>query len=322
MTEPTNKKPLVSIPLAAFNGASYISQQISSILCQSVANFELIIIDDCSTDGTCEIVKNYLSDPRITLSVNTTNLGYKRNFEKAIKKCKGEFIALADQDDIWHPDKLAILLDNIASNDLIHSDAELIDGDNNIIDSSFSRYSSKSLDTSPRNILLNGSVTGCTCMFRADILKVVLPFPTGDFVHDRWVSLVASFGGGIIYLDSPLIQYRQHTCNVSGASSSSWSFLKVKNAIFETSRVEGIMQHYSFASHVRQSFTERLFPNADLDQAHKFSTAIRSGHIRQFLRYSYNLRDAIYVGLPTHLRILKFFNLFKIVVLKRLNNDS
>ena len=135
MTEPTNKKPLVSIPLAAFNGASYISQQISSILCQSVANFELIIIDDCSTDGTCEIVKNYLSDPRITLSVNTTNLGYKRNFEKAIKKCKGEFIALADQDDIWHPDKLAILLDNIASNDLIHSDAELIDGDNNVIDS-------------------------------------------------------------------------------------------------------------------------------------------------------------------------------------------
>lgn len=322
MIEPKVKRPLVSIPLAAFNGAQYISQQISSILCQSFANFELIIIDDCSTDRTCEIVRNYLSDPRVTFSINTTNLGYKQNFEKAIKKCKGDFIALADQDDIWHPDKLTMLLDNIADNDLIHSDAELIDGDNNIINSSFSRYSSKSLDTSPRNILFNGSVTGCTCMFRADILKLVLPFPKGDFVHDRWISLVASFGAGIIYLDRPLIRYRQHSSNVSGASSFSWSFLKVKNAMFDTSRAEGIIQHFSFASHVRESFTERLFPNADLDQAHRFSIAIRSGHIRQFLRYSYNLRDVIYVGLPTHLRVLKFLNLLKVVALKRLNNDS
>lgn len=321
MIEP-EKKPLVSIPLAAFNGAPYISQQISSILCQSVVNFELIIIDDCSTDGTCEIVKNYLSDPRVTLSINTTNLGYKRNFENAISKSKGEFIALADQDDIWHPDKLKILLDNISSNDLIHSDAELIDSDNNIINSSFSRYSSKPLETSPRNILFNGSVTGCTCMFRADILKYVLPFPKGDFVHDRWISLVASFGAGIIYIDTPLIQYRQHSCNVSGAYSFSWSALKVINAIFDTNRANGIIQHFSFASHVRESFAERLFPNADLDQAHKFSTAIRSGHIRQFLRYSYNLRGVIYVGLPTHLRVLKFLNLLKVVALEKINNDS
>jgi hypothetical protein len=158
-------------------------------------------------------------------------------------------------------------------------------------------------------------------MFRADILKIVLPFPEGDFVHDRWISLVASSLDGIIYLDSPLIQYRQHSCNVSGASSTSWSLLKLKNAMFDTSRAKGIIQHFSFASHVRESFTERLFRNADLELAHKFSTAVRCGYLRQFLRYSYDLRDVIYVGLPTHLRVLRFLNLLKVVVLKRLNND-
>ena len=109
---------MISIAMTTYNGEKYLREQLDSILNQTYKDFELIICDDCSTDSTVQIIKSYI-DPRIKLFINEKNLGFKKNFEKAIKLCTGEYIALSDQDDIWELDHLKILYDKINGADLI-----------------------------------------------------------------------------------------------------------------------------------------------------------------------------------------------------------
>ena len=119
---------LISIAMCSYNGERFIKEQIDSIIAQTYKNFELIIVDDGSKDNTINIIKEYqLKDHRIKLFQNDNNLGFVKNFEKAISLCSGDFIALADQDDVWKKNKLEVFLKNINGNMLIYSDAILID---------------------------------------------------------------------------------------------------------------------------------------------------------------------------------------------------
>jgi len=307
-------QPLISIAMAVFNGSRYINLQIDSILTQTYSNIELVIIDDCSTDSTIELIEPYLSDERVRLIKNDRNIGYKKNFEKAIGLCAGEYIALSDQDDIWFYNKLDYLISNIGDYDLIHSDAHIIDGDNMIVHSSYSKYSSKSLNNTPRNIILNGSVTGCTCMFNSRICSDILPFPDGDYVHDRWISLISSVSEGITYADLPLISYRQHSDNISGASSFSWDVKKMAYSIFAKNRQNGILQHFLFASHVKGFFSKNHYIYNDLIRAHKFYKTLKNGFLIEFISHSFYFRNTLNSGSPLYLRFLKYMNLIKIVL--------
>src|SRR5574344_1640995 len=118
---------LISIAMCSYNGERFIKEQIDSIIAQTYKNFELIIVDDGSKDNTIEIIKYYQSkDSRIKLFQNEKNLGFVKNFEKAITLCSGDFIALADQDDVWKKNKIEVFLNNIDKNMLIYSDAILM----------------------------------------------------------------------------------------------------------------------------------------------------------------------------------------------------
>lgn len=98
----------VSVVMCTYNGEKFLSQQIDSILQQTHPILELIIQDDGSTDGTLSIAESYaLRYPFVHVYQNTTNLGFNENFRTAVKRTKGRFIALADQDDIWFPEKIA-----------------------------------------------------------------------------------------------------------------------------------------------------------------------------------------------------------------------
>ena len=101
---------MISIVLATYNGARYIREQIDSVLAQTIQDFELVVCDDGSTDDTVSILRDYaLKDKRIHVYVNDHNLGFKKNFENAISKSIGDYVALCDQDDIWLPDHLEII---------------------------------------------------------------------------------------------------------------------------------------------------------------------------------------------------------------------
>ena len=97
---------LVSIIMPSYNTAGYISETIESVLAQTYANWELIIVDDCSTDNTDEVVKPFLTDKRIKYLKNEKNSGAAVSRNYALREAKGKWIAFLDSDDLWLPEKL------------------------------------------------------------------------------------------------------------------------------------------------------------------------------------------------------------------------
>ena len=97
---------LVSVIMPSYNTAAYIKETIESVLAQSYPNWELIIVDDCSTDNTDNIVRQFLSDERIRYIKNETNSGAAVSRNRALREAKGKWIAFLDSDDLWHPQKL------------------------------------------------------------------------------------------------------------------------------------------------------------------------------------------------------------------------
>ena len=120
---------LISIIMPSFNTGKYITETIESVLAQSYKNWELIIVDDCSSDNTDEIVSTYLSDDRIQYLKNEKNSGAAFSRNIALRKAKGKWIAFLDSDDLWMPEKLEKQLSFMKSNGYFFSytDYEEID---------------------------------------------------------------------------------------------------------------------------------------------------------------------------------------------------
>jgi|GEM_PF-286426 len=218
-------QPQVSVVLASFNGENYIREQVESILEQTYRNLELVIVDDFSTDNTLSIIQNYAEDDeRVKLYPATENMGLVKNFERGLYLAKGEFIALSDQDDIFHPQKIETLVSALVAEpakDLVVSDLRLINQDGDLIaDSMWCYQKSKPMTDKPfTRLLLSNFATGCAMMFRRRLLDLALPFPPDIFVHDWWLAVVSSSSnsGGIHLIHEPLVDYRQHAFNVIGA---------------------------------------------------------------------------------------------------------
>lgn len=199
----------ISIAMATYNGAKYLSEQINSILNQTVAPNEIIIVDDCSTDGTWTILQQYAQQyNQIKLYRNAQNIGGCQSFNKAIMQCSGDYIALSDQDDVWLPEKLSILVTEIGDNLLIHSDAVIVDESLNVISNTFKKglINKHSLV----DYLMSNAVTGCTCMFSKDLVTLSFPITAEFYIHDHFISIIAGIFGTVKYIDKPLIKYRQH----------------------------------------------------------------------------------------------------------------
>jgi glycosyltransferase involved in cell wall biosynthesis len=207
---------LVSIAMTTYNGEKYLQEQMESIINQTYKNWEIIICDDNSNDKTISILKEYASaDSRIKIFENEVNIGFKRNFEKALKICGGNYIALADQDDIWEKEKIEILVNKIGNHDLIHSACSLIDEDSNEISPEWIKKDRFKYSFS--TFVFGNTVTGCTVLFKRDLLKNFFPVPSGEKYHDWWLALLASKQNGIFYIRRKLVRYRQHQNQDTGA---------------------------------------------------------------------------------------------------------
>jgi glycosyltransferase involved in cell wall biosynthesis len=162
----------------------------------------------------------------LTVFENSAPLGVTANFEQAVKACSGELIALCDQDDVWHPDRLekaATLFDADAGLLLAFGDARLIDDEGN--DLGRSLFDRLEVSSSERSMVAGGEgfrvlikrnlATGATVMFRRRLLDQALPFPP-EWVHDEWLAIIAASFGGIELMQESLVDYRQHSSNVIG----------------------------------------------------------------------------------------------------------
>jgi glycosyltransferase involved in cell wall biosynthesis len=210
----------VSVALATYNGGRFLREQLDSIYAQTWPGIEVVVSDDLSTDGTLTILEEYRQSHGLRYWVNERNLGFVRNFEKAIALCRGEFIALADQDDVWLPEKLERLMAEIGNASLIYSDAFLIDDEGRELSGSLITTSGvlPVTGTNFRYFVCNSCVTGCTVLFRRSLLGMALPIPECETYHDWWLALVASRQVGVRYLPVRLVRYRQHGANDTGAS--------------------------------------------------------------------------------------------------------
>ncbi|MEI7525266.1 MAG: glycosyltransferase family 2 protein [Mariniphaga sp.] len=212
----------ISIALATFNGQNYIEEQLYSILNQTIIPFEIIICDDNSTDETLTIIENIAkSNPMIKVFVNQDTLGVNLNFQKAITLCKGDYIALSDQDDIWKPEKLITQLESILKFKDNSEKGLLSVHDLSTISSRGelqlqSIYRNRINNIMPRHTLLfANNYWGCTMMFNSALKKLILPFPKEIHTHDHWIALNAFCCGQIITIEEQLIYYRRHDANFS-----------------------------------------------------------------------------------------------------------
>lgn len=213
--------------MATYNGAKYIREQIDSILGQTVQDFELIISDDCSTDDTFAIVNEYcMKDSRLRIYKNTTNIGYRRNFENLVPKCKGDYVAFCDQDDIWLPNHLEILYNNIGDYDVCTADSEIIDANGCRLGFKSSDYNrlkhfpTKPLEQSYVYMYWHNPFAGCNTLYRKSFLDRILPI--GDYkinLHDTYIDTMACLiGNGIKYIEDVILLYRFHTDSVTYTS--------------------------------------------------------------------------------------------------------
>ena len=209
---------LVSIAMATYNGEKYLREQLDSIYNQTYKNIEVIVCDDCSSDKTVEILKEYSERFGLKYFINEKNLGYVKNFEKAISLCNGEYIALSDQDDIWLENKLEILLEEIGTSLLIHSDCKIIDESGNIISNDWKGKINSHLIM--EDFLFSNVVTGCTVLMSKELKEVALPFPDGLAYHDWYLAILAAKEKKIKYLNKSLINYRQHSNQDTGAGKN------------------------------------------------------------------------------------------------------
>lgn len=162
---------LVSIIMPSYNTGKYIKETIESVLVQSYANWELIIVDDCSTDNTDDVVNQYLADERIHYIKNEKNSGAAVSRNRALREAKGKWIAFLDSDDLWHPEKLQKQIEFMVNGDyhFSYTNYEEIDEQSNLIGVSV---------TGPKKITKQGMYNYCwpgclTVMYNAEIVGLV-----------------------------------------------------------------------------------------------------------------------------------------------------
>ena len=206
----------ISVAMATYNGEKYIKEQIESILVCLGNEDELIISDDESTDSTLNIIKSF-NDKRIHL-INGPKKGIKQNFANAIENTSGEYIFLADQDDIWNENKVKDVVKCFEKEKctLVVHDAEIVDEKLNVIKDSYYKYRNSGKGII-KNIYKNTYI-GCCMAFSKEIKKYILPIPNDIEMHDQWIGVLNDKYGKTYFLEEKLIKYRRHSLNNSQMS--------------------------------------------------------------------------------------------------------
>jgi glycosyltransferase involved in cell wall biosynthesis len=236
-----DRSPLmqISVAMCTYNGGRYLQDQLESIATQSLLPDELVICDDGSTDATAEIIRAFAAKVSFPVHFerNEKNLGSTKNFEKAIGLCRGELIALCDQDDVWLPEKLAIL-GKILRNDPnvggVFCNAYLIDDASHrmgplLWDEVKYSPNAASGTLEDATLLRHNVVTGCMLIFRASLRSAVTPIPP-SWVHDGWLAWMMVLYFRLVYVSEPLAEYRVHASQQVGLAKNTSIWDRVTRA--------------------------------------------------------------------------------------------
>lgn len=221
-----NKQKKISVCIASYNGSKFIREQLESILNQISRDDEIIVVDDCSSDNTVEIIKGF-RDLRIKLYLNEFNVGACRSFARAIDIANGYFIFLADQDDVWCPNRVEKMLAVFDHDDVL------------LVSTAFDLFGEKLNDDYVRKFLFlkeedsnknfkniiniflgRASYFGCAMVFRKSFRSMILPIPNYVQSHDLWIAKAANLLGVNKHSEIITLSRRIHGNNLSVVSNS------------------------------------------------------------------------------------------------------
>jgi glycosyltransferase involved in cell wall biosynthesis len=223
--------PKVSIALATYNGERYLAAQLDSLAAQASPPSELVVADDCSSDGTMKLIQDFAAKAAFQVHVirNTVRVGYRVNFMQAAAACSGNLIAFCDQDDIWHAEKLGRMQQPFQDSNVLlaYHNSSLVDEKSSIVGTLFGKRGATYLPLSMRPWTI---IPGHTQVIRRSLVRFtslhrhsIDPYCTTEpMPHDQWYPFWASVLGTITYVPECLAQYRQHGANLSGWPHSGW----------------------------------------------------------------------------------------------------
>lgn len=217
--------PFVAVCMATHEPSPELfREQVESLRAQTHRNWVCVVSDDCtSPERFAAIERELRDDPRFVISPSPERLGFYRNFERALSLAPAgaDYVALADQDDRWDPDKLEVLMRELGDSQLVFSDARIVDAEGELIADTFWE-DRRNNHHDIASVLMANSVTGAASLFRRDLLDYALPFPPAQFhhFHDHWLGLTALALGELNFVERPLYDYVQHRGAVLGHTES------------------------------------------------------------------------------------------------------
>ncbi|MDX6648931.1 MAG: hypothetical protein QOJ97_882 [Solirubrobacteraceae bacterium] len=233
---PADGEPHVSICMATCDpDPELLRTQIASLRAQTHQSWTCIVSDDASRpEHVAAIDALCRDDPRFIVVRHHERIGPYRNFERALALVPrwSNYVALCDQDDVWNPDKLTVLLSQMRrGTQLAYGDMRVVDVRGRVLASTY-WVTRKNNFRSLASLLVTNTVTGAAALFRREVLDIALPFPSpvGELFHDHWIACAAMAGGKLAYVPRTLQDYVQHEDNVighcSGGASSRAVFVR------------------------------------------------------------------------------------------------
>lgn len=213
-------KTRISVAVATYNGERYLKEQMDSILKNLRRGDEIVVSDDGSEDQTLAILQTYQGQKIPVRVLTGPGRGIKQNIANALKACRGQYIFLADQDDVWADDKVSCVMQYLGRDGcrLVCHDACVMDASlKKTLYSSFFAYRGSKPGFFCN--LLKNRYMGCCMAFDRRLLSVALPIPDEIEMHDQWIGMLNDIGGGKSrFIGKRLLYYRRHGANVSDFS--------------------------------------------------------------------------------------------------------
>lgn len=214
----------VSLVLSTFNGSQYIEEQLDSLLRQTRPLDEVLICDDCSTDNTPELIQAYIKVHQLNWKLfrNKANKGWKRNFHDLLYRASGDCFFLCDQDDIWLPNKIELMVETMSANpdiDVLSCSVDPFYEDG----SQKTKAATSEADKGNELIVFQGidekavyvQRPGCTYCVRGTFLKEISSYWDVDWAHDAVLWMLAETKGSLALYNRRLVRFRRHSGNAS-----------------------------------------------------------------------------------------------------------
>ena len=255
------KYPKAAVLLCTYNGSSYVEEQIESILNQSWPNLHLYILDDCSTDSTPEILKRYAGHPKVTLCLNTENLGYPNSFYHLLSKITdADYYAFSDQDDVWFPDKIRRAISRLVRCDpekpaLLYANYYVSDDQLHILHDV--KGPARKPDF-PYSLYSSSLGLGFTYVLNKKARDLVTANPPEKYLtKDWWIGMCCAAFGNVCYDPRPCALHRRHTRAATPEAKTFYQIMRYRIAHFLLSS-EGFDWCRNVLGEFQAAFSETL----------------------------------------------------------------